>query len=91
MVWSMDTDDFSGTCGNRTKFPLLRAINNQLHINAMKSHEQEDSAKFDGWLALYGLVGIVSFIFFVFAIFKIVSKVFFYVFVYKSHPRDGPK
>jgi chitinase len=31
MVWSIDTDDFKGSC-NGKKFPLLRAINNQVSV-----------------------------------------------------------
>ncbi|KAL7640813.1 UNVERIFIED_CONTAM: hypothetical protein RMT77_009088 [Armadillidium vulgare] len=38
MVWSMDTDDFSGQCGNR--YPLLNSINRNLALHA-KSRFQE--------------------------------------------------
>lgn len=30
MAWSIDTDDFNGTCGGST-YPLLRTLNNALH------------------------------------------------------------
>ena len=30
MTWSIDTDDFRGSCGG-TKFPLLRTLNNALY------------------------------------------------------------
>lgn len=33
MTWSIDTDDFRGSCGG-PRFPLLRAINNVLYQNA---------------------------------------------------------
>ena len=33
MIWSIDTDDFTGNCFG-TKFPLLRAINNALYLRA---------------------------------------------------------
>jgi hypothetical protein len=33
MTWSIDTDDFTGTC-NGHRFPLLRAINNALYMRS---------------------------------------------------------
>ena len=30
MTWSIDTDDFNGTCGGPT-YPLLRTLNHALH------------------------------------------------------------
>lgn len=34
MIWSVETDDFRGTCGS--KYPILNAINNALQVS--KTH-----------------------------------------------------
>ena len=34
MTWSIDTDDFLGHC-NGPKFPLLRTLNNALHLHEL--------------------------------------------------------
>ncbi|CAL4165328.1 unnamed protein product, partial [Meganyctiphanes norvegica] len=39
-VWSIDTDDFMGTCYNK-KFPLLQAINNALADKEYQPHKPE--------------------------------------------------
>ncbi|XP_071534026.1 probable chitinase 2 [Panulirus ornatus] len=37
MVWSIDTDDFTGTCAkNSIRFPMLRSINQALTMHAVK-------------------------------------------------------
>merc|ERR1712200_17581 len=36
MPWSIDTDDFNGDCGG-PRFPLLRTINNALHMSSIES------------------------------------------------------
>jgi len=43
MTWSIDTDDFNGDCGG-PKFPLLRAINNALHLSSLGIYSSANQA-----------------------------------------------
>lgn len=47
MTWSIDTDDFTGTC-NGHRFPLLRAINNALYLRSQGISDRSGAVTVSG-------------------------------------------
>jgi hypothetical protein len=59
MTWSIDTDDFTGTC-NGHRFPLLRAINNALYMRSQGIADRAGANSINSVSSLFTLMSAVA-------------------------------